>query len=153
MSMKTSIIYGYGVDMNVNYVEFPTVMSFFKNHLPKEYEQMLSEAKSDGIDIENLDEEFEDWVCDYANNNYGSASVDSYYSIISYIMRKETDINIDDIRSDEDWAIMHPETHPWYMNETEKNLTEEELCEIFKKYFAELGVEIEPDYVRVESFG
>jgi len=158
MSMQTSITYGYGVDINVICVELKAFLRFYEKHLPEDYKKMLEKAESEGFDIENLNEEneeFSDWLDGYveAEDEYDISGCGSFYSVIAYIMRKETGVFIDEVRSEYDWAIMHPETHPWYMNETEKNLTEEKLCEIFKKYFAELDVDVVPNYVRVESFG
>lgn len=157
MSMQTSITYGYGVNINAICVELKAFLRFYEKHLPEDYKKMLETAESKGFDIENLNEEneeFTDWLGEYAENNYDVSACGSYYSsIIACIMRMETGIFIDEVRSGYDWAIMYPETLPWYMSETEKNLTEEVLCEIFKKYFAELGVDVTPDYVRVEFYG
>lgn len=158
MSMQTSITYGYGVNIDAICVELKAFLRFYEKHLPEDYKKMLETAESEGFDVENLNEEneeFTDWLDEYVKTEgeYDISGCGSYYSVIAYVMRKETNIFIDEIRSEYDWAIMHPETHPWYMNETEKNLTEEKLCEIFKKYFAELGVDVDPDYVQVESFG
>ena len=40
-----------------------------------------------------------------------------------------------------------------WLNETEKNLTEEKLKEICKTYMDEIGLIDEPDYLELEYFG
>ena len=43
--------------------------------------------------------------------------------------------------------------YPWLFNETEKELTEEKLSNICKKYMDELGITDNPDYLNLEYYG
>lgn len=153
MSMQTYITYGYGVDLNANRIEFSAVMDFFEKHLPEEYESMLRDAEWDNIDTENLNddnEEFADWVSEYVMDKYTGTADTTYYALIAYIITKETEIFVEEDHSEYGHAILFHQGYPWNENETEKELTEDKLRSIFKEYFAELGVDVDPDYVQVE---
>lgn len=80
----------------------------------------------------NLLNIFKDYIDE--RSNYTSVA-----GVIADIMTSETGINFYAVHiSDDHCAILLPENVPWYYNEVEKQLTEEKLNEIFKKYFAEL---------------
>ena len=45
------------------------------------------------------------------------------------------------------------EKYPWLLNEPEKELTEEKLSNICKKYMDELGIADDPDFLELEYYG
>ena len=154
MSMSTSISYGYGVDMANTYIETTSLLRFFENHLPDEYAKMLEHEECP--DFENSDDSTcRDFLIYYfEENDFADCSAcNSCYGIIPYVMRKETDVGFEEVRGDDEWAIIFPECLPWLLNDTEKSLTKEKLDEILTKYFSELGISVTPDLEKVESFG
>ena len=73
-------------------------------------------------------------------------------SSITNIMSREPEmrfayLNYEDIGS---IYILFIETHPWNFNDKEKNLTEDELTNICKKYMTELGILGRPIYIGLE---
>lgn len=155
MSMQTSIVRGYGVDYSdLDNINTEKVLNFIKNHNSNLYENMMEAVigcndnytEEDCVEwlMENMDreliEEFEEW--EYVR-----------CAIIADIMRRETDISFEFLVGNDpiayNQAILLPTLMPYQYSEKERVLTEEEMEEIFKKYFGELGIDVSPDIVDI----
>lgn len=104
----------------------------------KLYNDMLNYTESEY----NLEDFFEDYSCD----NTGMTGLGA---VIANIMSRETGIRFAYCQPE---SIVFDEKYPWLFNETEKELTEEKLSNICKKYMDELGVVDNPDYLNLEYY-
>lgn len=104
----------------------------------KLYNDMLNYTESEY----NLEDFFEDYSCD----NTGMTGLGA---VIANIMSRETGIRFAYCQLE---SIVFDEKYPWLFNETEKELTEEKLSNICKKYMDELGVVDNPDYLNLEYY-
>lgn len=152
MSMRSSFIYGFGFNSDCNEGK---LIDFIKNHKEtfcesdkeKElYEEILDYTENE-YDLKDL---FEDYSCD----NTGTEGVGA---VIANIMSRETGIEFvycqSDANCDTPASVVFDEKYPWLLNETEKELTEEKLSNICKKYMDELGITDDPDYLELEYYG
>lgn len=104
----------------------------------KLYNDMLNYTESEY----NLEDFFEDYSCD----NTGMTGLGA---VIANIMSRETGIRFAYCQFE---SIVFDEKYPWLFNETEKELTEEKLSNICKKYMDELGIVDNPDYLNLEYY-
>lgn len=104
----------------------------------KLYNDMLNYTESEY----NLEDFFEDYSCD----NTGMTGLGA---VIANIMSRETGIRFAYCQPE---SIVFDKKYPWLFNETEKELTEEKLSNICKKYMDELGVVDNPDYLNLEYY-
>lgn len=159
MSMRTSIIYGFGFHSDCEPAKF---VEFLKKHkesfceTPEENKifSELMEKTNNGTEMPDIDDIiinlFDHYSCRLScNEGYGAA--------ISNVMSRETDIRFS-YRSPDDScdtyaAVIFEETFPWNLNEKEKALTNEEITNICEKYAEELGIIEEPDYLAQEYYG
>lgn len=152
MSMSSSFIYGYGFNCDC---DDNKLIEFIKAH--KEtfckteeeeslYEEMLEYTKTK-YDLEDF---FEKYSCE-------CSGVEGNGAVISNIMSRETGIRFIYCQPDGDCdthaSVVFEENYPWQLNETEKDLTEEKLGEICKRYKEELGICETPDYLSLEYYG
>lgn len=112
----------------------------------KLYKEILGYTENE-YDLEDL---FKDYSCD----NTGTEGVGA---VIANIMSRETGIEFaycqPDANCDTPASIIFDEKYPWLLNETEKELTEEKLSNICKKYMDELGIADDPDFLELEYYG
>lgn len=152
MSMNGSFVYGYGFNCecdNKKLIEFVKIHkeTFCESDMEVElYEEMLEYAEY-GDDLEDF---FDGYSCE-------SSDMEGNGAVISNIMSRETGIRFKYCQPDGDCdtyaAVVFKENYPWELNDTEKNLTEEKLQIICKKYMDELGIDIEPCYLSLEYYG
>ena len=152
MSMRSSFIYGYGFSSDCDeerLIDFVKEHkeTFCKSDREKElYDDMLNYTKTK-YDLEDF---FKDYSCDNAGRK-GSGAV------IANIMSRETGIRFIYCPSDYNCytpaSVVFQEGYPWEINEIEKELTEERLSNICKKYMDELGITDNPDYLSLEYYG
>lgn len=118
-----------------------TVQRFEKGIEILEY--IKSAAKAD---IENIKERYYDYACRNSNS-------EGLYGLICDVMSEETGINfqyyVGDSEGDFDDCIMYVPTYPWKLNKIERELTEEKLDNILKKYIGELGGQLQVDYIQL----
>lgn len=152
MSMRSSLIYGYGFNCDC---DDDKLIDFVKAHKEafcksdaeiKMYEEMLQYTETEH-DLENF---FESYSCE-------NAGAEGNGAVIANIMSRETGIRFIYCLPDGDcdtWAsVVFEQGYPWHSNETEKNLTEKKLFNICKKYMIELGIEESPNYLDLEYYG
>lgn len=134
MSMQSNCVYGIG--FNTDTITKEALLAFINKH---------STDKA----IENIDE-----LLDIECMVTGQRGL---HAIIANIMNEETGIQFQYEPGQEDTdsspAVLFAPMYPWHMNFTEKLLSMPKLLEIIKPYMKELGVEGEPDEIRVEYFG
>lgn len=149
MSCSTSIIYGFGFNVNGNDPDFTAISTFLKFH-------QESVVELCGVSVENLTDDeikkkFEYTQC-------ATTGHESIYSLVSNIMSHETGINFQyefgDSGTESEPAILFAEGFPWVYNEVERKLTSESLVEIMTPYMRHLGIfDCYPKPIRVEYFG
>lgn len=152
MSMSSSFIYGYGFNSDCDegrLIDFikEHKEAFCKSDREKElYSDMLNYTESE-YDLEDF---FEDYSCD-------NTGMEGIGAVIANIMSRETGIRFAYCQPDGDCdtlaSVVFEEKYPWMVNETEKELTEEKLSNICKKYMDELGITDNPDYLNLEYYG
>ena len=152
MIMRSSFIYGYGFNSDcdegrlINFIK-EHKEAFCKSDREKElYNDMLNHTESE-YDLEYF---FEDYSCD-------NTGIKGIGAVIANIMSRETGIRFTYCQPDGDCdtlaSVVFEEKYPWMVNETEKELTEEKLSNICKKYMDELGITNNPDYLNLEYYG
>ena len=152
MSMRSSFIYGYGFDSDcaeeklIDFIKEHKEAFCKSNREKKLYNDMLKHTESEY----DLEEFFEDYSCD-------NTGMEGMGAVIANIMSRETGIRFAYCQPDGDCgtlaSIVFDEKYPWFFNETEKELTEEKLSNICKKYMNELGITDNPDYLNLEYYG
>ena len=150
MSMRSSFIYGYGFNSDCDEGKLIDFIkehkeAFCKSDREKElYNDMLKHTESEY----DLEEFFEDYGCD-------NTGIKGMGAVIANIMSRETGIRFAYCQPDYNTlaAVVFEESYPWMVNETEKELTEEKLSNICKKYMDELGITDNPDYLNLEYYG
>ena len=157
MSMETSIIYGFGFTCDLSDYK---LINFLKNHkntfcqTVQEVELFNKTVEAKEMTPAALDFFLEDLYRDYKCDTSG---ISGRYVIISNIMSRETGIRFaycqPDVDCDTLASVVFEERYPWMVNETEKELTEEKLSNICKKYMDELGITENPDYLNLEYYG
>lgn len=77
-------------------------------------------------------------------------------AFLSNIMFLETGIRFSAYNDAENYnvsagVVMFEENFPWLMTEFERNMTKQVLDDIFAKYIAELGMNVSPDNVYIDT--
>ena len=77
-------------------------------------------------------------------------------AFLSNIMFLETGIRFSAYNDAEDYdvsagVVMFEENFPWLMTEFEKNMTKQVLDDVFAKYIAELGMDVSPDNICIDT--
>lgn len=77
-------------------------------------------------------------------------------AFLSNIMFLETGIRFSAYNDAEDYdvsagAVIFEENFPWLMTEFERNMTQQVLDDIFAKYIAELGMDVSPDNICIDT--
>lgn len=153
MSMNSSFIYGYGFNCDSDEGKLIDFIkehreTFCKSDREKElYNDMLNYTESEYYGLEDF---FEDYSCD-------NTGMEGMGAVIANIMSRETGIRFAYCQPDGDCntlaSVVFEEGYPWQLNENEKELTEEKLLNICKKYMNELGITDNPDYLSLEYYG
>lgn len=163
MSMNSSIVYGYGFE--IDDVTVKQICEFIQNHRAafcKSIEEKVIYADMIVI-VKRMDPnaEEDDWnkiadlFEDYENDVNGNVGMEA---AISNIIARETGIDVqyepgcDACESKP--AILLAEAMPWHYSHKEKQLeSEDELKSILTDYMTQLGITGEPDMMNVEYFG
>lgn len=152
MSMRSSFIYGYGFNCDC---DDGALVDFIKEHKNtfiksdeerKLYKKILNYTENE-YDLEDF---FENYECD-------SNGLEGIGAVIANIMSRETGIRFEYCMPDDNCgtlaSIVFEPGYPWQFNKVEKDLSEEKLKEICKKYMDELGIVDNPDYLDLEYYG
>lgn len=149
MSMQSTIIYGHGFEIHG---EDKALIAFISNHRKTikqlcRGEELLKYIADGGCTV--IDDFF-DMECEESGR-------EGVYSIVSNVMRLETGIRFQyepgDCECGSTDTILLAECMPWQMNDREKELTEEDLDAIVKKYVDELGIVTTQGFLGVEYYG
>lgn len=163
MSYSVDHVYGYGFEISFSWHLWDSkkLFDFLKNHKDtvKELydgESILKFIEQKNPDIDEFCEEFAD------RENCEGYGYNSARNVVADIMNKETGLRFTnqlDMDSNTEF-VMLPECMPWLLNEKEKNITEQELRDICKKYMEELGFCTKEDFEgqligmqKIEYFG
>lgn len=147
MSSSTSIIYGFGFNVNDNDPDFTAISTFLKLH--QESVMELCGINVENLTVDEIKKNFEHTQCDTTGH-------ESIYSLVSNIMSHETGINFqyEFGGPGSEPAILFAEGLPWVYNEVERKLTSESLVEIMTPYMRHLGMfDCYPAHIKVEYFG
>lgn len=153
--MRSSFIYGYGFNCDCDEEK---LIDFIKEH--KEAfckSDREKELYNDMLNYTETEYDLEDFFRDYSCDNTG---MEGPGAVISNIMSRETGIRFAYCQPDRDCdtpaCVVFEKVYPWQLNVNEKELTEEILSIIFKKYMNELGINTTyylPDYLSLEYYG
>lgn len=159
MSMKTSIVYGFGFHPECKLSKFVEFMinhkdSFCESLQEKElFEELMKETENGKKMPENasmITDIFENYSCRQSGN-------EGYLASISNVMTRETSVRFAywqaDDNCDTDAAILFTESMPWNLSYIEKTLTQDDLAYFCQKYAAELGISEEPDFLEQKYYG
>lgn len=163
MSMSTSITYGIGSKIT----ESNKIADFIRNHRETLYaiqNSLTAHRPANILDYYNLLEDVdadEPMSSDelYVKYDELESACDSCTTglpaVISDVISIENDIRVMFLEEQDEPVkyIMFAEALPWQYNDKEKALTQESLTGIFKKYFDELEIPLDMDYIQVEYFG
>lgn len=154
MSCSTDVVYGYGFE--VKNLDKDLFADFFKNHQNtlrkedyyKKYCDAFEKLSESDFEMADLEKVFGSFACEPSGLNGLGA-------VVSSIMYLETDIRFEyqPGQADEQPSVLFSETYPWNFNEVERELTEDAIREICKKYMTELGIPCTknmPGFLRIE---
>ena len=176
MGMRSSFVNGFG--FCTRNITDEKILKFIRNHIDtiKSYNSIHNEAiniikniRDDDIEaLKNISEsffnatEFEDeyeYICDalYKISEY-DVCCDRCLDVIAGIIGSELGINLSYQMAEDDCigepCILLEQAMPWQFNDTERNMTQDDLRNAFQKYIIELGIEDEDsDYLEVEYYG
>lgn len=147
MSYKTWIDYGYGVcvDDIKTTPERLLKLAAMKPDVNKIVKDYLDEIYEDGYEIEDLTmDDFND--LEGVHYEYGVDFV--LYNVIDGIpITYSTDYN-------GTGYILYTPTYPWWLKKDERNLAEEDVANVFRKYIQVLTDDpVKIDYYEVENGG
>lgn len=148
-------INGYGIELTTAAgFSYEKYKNFIKNHIANLEEKAEKSEAAEWVlkgckdylasdDLTNAD------VC----LNSGIATPAAFLSNIMFL---ETGIRFSAYNDAEDYdvsagTVMFEENFPWLMTEFERNMTKQVLDDIFVKYIAELGMDISPDNICVDT--
>ena len=148
-------INGYGIELTTaSGFSYEKCKDFIKNHVASLEEKV---KKSEAIE----------WVLKGCKTYLASdvlVNVDTCLNsgiitpaaFFSNIMFLETGVRFSAYNDAEDYdvsagVVMFEENFPWLMTEFEKNMTKQVLDDIFAKYIAELGMDISPDNICIDT--
>ena len=155
MGMNSYNVYGYGFNCIYDeelLINKDKLILFIKEHShtfcqSEEEKALYNDMLKGNHDLENL---FQNYDCD-------NSGIEGIGAVISNIMTRETGVNFgyypENLTCDTPASIVFLQLFPWQFNEREKDLTEEELYNICKKYIGELGLEDNPDWLSLEYYG
>lgn len=144
MSMNTSIVYGYGFELDLT--DDKKFFEFLNNHKDtikkfNDGEDILNFIKDpESNDIGEFREKFD------SRESFSGEGEHDALNVISDIIREETGIRFTYEYYDGEEYILFAECLPWLLNEKEKVITKEEMKKICIKYMEELGLPTEEKY-------
>lgn len=152
--MKTSVAYGYGFYCDCSEEK---LIDFIKNHK----ETFCKSNAEEELFKEMFDRTKNEYDLEYLFKDYGckSTGVCGIGAVIANIMSRETGIRFDYCEPDEACgtpaSVMFGSGYPWQLTEAEKNLTEEKLESMCRKYAEELGIDVTENigYLALEYCG
>lgn len=154
MSMSSSFVYGYGFACDWEVKKFIEFVKAHRDTFRRSSEEAEMYDELIAFTGDEDEEDLDDLFGEYTPDRYGW---DGVGTVIANIMYRETNIGFIFCPPDGDCntsaSIVFERAYPWWCNETEKNLTEDKLYEICRKYMQELGIKGEPDYLDLEYFG
>lgn len=145
MSMRSDVVYGYGLDQNdLDKIPDKNFEEFIKKYRPEIWKKVCEDVSSENPsadDIIDYLEEINNW--DY-----------NKYCIVADILREETNIEFKCFYFEDQAAVMLPKVFPWETSKEEIALTPSMINDKVYDYLEELGIEnAELDIVSVESWG
>lgn len=150
MSLRSWTVDGFGIEVDLLDVGSNKKKAFIKKHDPEFWKEVESYAKEEGLSEQSMMENLDDLFPALTEEVGGFAVV------FSRIMSDETGITFEAQVPSEDGygAIMYRDCAPWEMEEKVRNMSYEDMEEIFAKYLAEIGVK-EFDFERqsIEYYG
>lgn len=172
MSMSTSIVYGYGINLENGIdkhflIEFLTAPdhkdTILRRCNKKEIDVLQAALKIQNTcnnpDLAELMETYEETFFEALEAVQDSITgIEGTYAIVANIMAEETDIRFEYQGGDDNCgshpAILFSAAYPWRFNKIERELTEEKLDQIYTTYAIELGISLEEiDYLSIEYYG
>ena len=159
MSCNTGIVYGYGFELGS--LDKDLFAAFLKNHKNtlrkedcyKKYYELFEKLSEGDFEMEDLEKIFEGFSC-------AASGSEGLGAVVSSVMCLETGIRFEyqpgQAECDGEASILFSETYPWNLNEVERELTEDAMQEICKKYMTELGIpcnENMPEFLKIEYYG
>lgn len=154
MSMSSSFVYGYGFACDWEVKKFIEFVKAHRDTFCRSAEEAEMYDELIAFTGDENEDDLVDLFGDYKPDRCGWCGVGA---VIANIMYRETNIGFSFCIADGDCdtpaSIVFEKTYPWWYNETEKNLTERQLCEICLKYMDELGIQGAPKYLNLEYFG
>lgn len=143
--MKSWTVTGYGVNIEViDVVDINDKLVFIKKYLPDVYKTLQDEIQyqyNKGLlDLTNTSEYIDycnQWIADY-KNAYGEKGFGAIFADAMDI--NEPNFNVECCSGDEDCAVIYVNCPPWEMTVREKQMTREDMEDVFMKYLNDLGI-------------
>ena len=147
-------INGYGIELTTAAgFSYEKYKNFIKNHVAN-----LEEKAEKSEAVEWVLKGCKDYLAsdDLTDTECLNSGMITPAAFLSNIMFLETGVRFCAYDDAEDYdvsagIVMFEENFPWLMTEFERNMTKQVLDDIFAKYFAELGMDISPDNICVDT--
>lgn len=145
MSMQFWTVTGFGVNIEViDNVDIDDKLKFIKKYLPEVYEELQSNIsdlhKKNIVDMTNTSEYIDycnQWIADY-ENDYAAKGFGAIFA--DAMNMNETDFDVEFCSGNEDGAVVYVDCLPWVMTDRVKQMTREDMENVFMKYLNDLGV-------------
>lgn len=145
MSMRFWTVTGYGVNIEViDTVDINDKLAFIKKYLPEVYKTLQDEIRyqyNKGLlDFTNTSEYIDycnQWLATY-ENEYAAKGFGAIFT--DAINNNEMEFNVEIFDGDEGGAVMYVACFPWEMTVREKQMTREDMEDVFMKYLNDLGI-------------
>ena len=147
-------INGYGLELTTAAgFSYEKYKSFIKNHIANLKEKASKSEAAEWL-LNGCNRYFASG--DLANAECLNSGMITPAAFLSNIMFLETGVRFCAYDDAEDYdvsagIVMFEENFPWLMTEFEKNMTKQVLDDIFAKYIAELGMDVSPDNICIDT--
>lgn len=145
MSMRFWTVTGYGVNIEViDTVDINDKLVFIKKYLPDVYDTLRCNVLFqygrwllDGTNTSEYIDYCNQWIADY-ENAYAAKGFGAIFADAMDI--NEPNFNVECCSGDEGGAVMYVACFPWEMTVREKQMTREDMEDVFMKYLNDFGI-------------
>lgn len=155
MSMNYWSVSGYGVNEDDLYnASTDSQVAFIKKYLPSKFDDMVhaGEKRAD-LDMSNT-ADYLDWCRRWIDDYEGDTGYMGFGLLFAKAIQENEDgFYPEYFNQDGSGVILYEDRMPWEMTERVKNMTEDNMSAIFKKYLDELGVSANISRQYLEMYG
>lgn len=136
MSYSEWTVNGFGIDDKALTPTIKNAVEFLQKFCPDKYDQMMQDGAGE---VEKDSEDFyltcQDWIDDFEDDNCANG-FPALFAIA--VNNNEANFDVDYLKGEDTGAVVYCDRQPWEMSDRVKQMTEEDMENVFRKYLAEL---------------